>query len=228
MARYPTTIAIGDTHFPFTIWKTVERIITAVEQLNPVHVVQLGDLYDMYSFAKFPRSHNVYTPVQELENGRRLAEGFWDRVKKAAPKAKLWQVKGNHDARPFKRIIELCPEIEGNLTLDKLWKFDGVETLKDDRDDLIIDKVVYMHGFRSHGAHVIHNGMSTVCGHLHRGGVVYVRRGKESLWELNAGFCGNPHSTPLGYTPQRRLSTWTQGFGVIDEMGPRFVPLPNP
>lgn len=226
--KYPTTLAIGDTHFPFTIWRSVDRIVEAAAALKPANIVQLGDLYDLYAFSKFPRSHNVYTPLQEIQNGRRLAETFWARLRKAAPKAKCFQLKGNHDARPYKRIVEACPELEAHLTLDRLWVFDGVETLKDDKDDLVIRKVLYMHGFRKHGTHVVHNGISTVCGHLHTGGVVYVRRGKETLWELNAGYLGNPHCTPLGYTPQRRFSSWTHGYGLVDERGPRFVPLPNP
>jgi hypothetical protein len=228
MLSYPTTVAIGDTHFPFTIWPNVERVIAAISAIKPKNVVQLGDLYDLYSFAKFPRSHNIYTPLQEIENGRRLAETFWANIRKAAPRAKLWQLKGNHDARPFKRVQEACPELGDHLALSKLWLFDGVETMADDRDALVIKKVLFQHGYRRHGDHVRHNRQSTVCGHIHTGGVIYVRQGKESLFELNAGFLGNPNCTPLGYTPLRRISSWTQGFGILDSLGPRFVSLPNP
>lgn len=225
---FPDILIIGDVHAPFTIQKTLDRIVDSAASAPPKHIVQVGDLYDLYSFAKFPRSRNIYTPKDEIKLGREVAEKMWDRLKKAAPQAKCWQLRGNHDARPYKRVIEACPEIEDELRIDRIWRFDGVESMLSDRDELIINRIVFMHGFRKFGEHVVHNRLSTVCGHLHTGGVRYVRFGKATLFELNAGFCGNPNSTPLGYTPQKKVSTWTQGFARIDAQGPRFIATPNP
>lgn len=36
------------------------------------------------------------------------------------------------------------------------------------------------------------------------------------------------YRTPLSYTQLRRYGKTTQGFGVIDSAGPRFIHLPNP
>ncbi len=106
-----------------------------------------------------------------------------------------------------------------------LWEFDGVTTMGSERDELIIDGILYMHGFRKHGDHVKYNLMSTVCGHSHTGGVVFHPIKGKTLFELNAGYLGDPKSAALSYTRQSKISKWTLGLGYIDDYGPRFVPL---
>lgn len=226
----PLTIAIGDTHFPWTVWRTLNAIIARAEATKPRNIVQLGDLYDMYSWSRWARTQNLYTPRQEMKHGRRMAEAFWASLRKAAPRAKLWQIRGNHDIRPHRLVAEKSPELEDFVKqgADGLWLFDGVETILDPRETLELNGVVYTHGFRKHGEHVLHTHKNTVCGHLHVGGVVYVRHGLKTLWEANAGLCGNPNSIPLSYTQLRRYSKTTQGWAEVDAHGPRFIHLPNP
>jgi hypothetical protein len=45
-----------------------------------------------------------------------------------------------------------------------------------------------------------------------------------SVYELNAGYLGDPHAKALSYTASK-LIDWTHGFGFIDEFGPRFIQL---
>jgi hypothetical protein len=229
MGRTYTVLAIGDAHCPWMLFRSLDAICAAIKSIRPDIVLQLGDLYDFFSWTRFPRTHNLLTPVQEAKQGRKQAEHMWNRVRKAHPKAKRFQLRGNHDDRPYKRILEAAPEFEELLALDPYFKFDGVETQPSSRDELVIQGVCYMHGFRSKlGDHARHNRMSTVCGHSHKGGVVTMRLGKKTLWECNAGFIANPFSRPLSYGMQRKFNDQTQGFAVIDARGPRFVPLPNP
>lgn len=226
---YPLTLAIGDVHAPWTVWRTLYKIIEYAEAKKPKHIVQLGDLYDMYSWTRFARTQNLYTPRQELKHGRRVAETLWAKLRKAAPRAKLWQLRGNHDVRPHKKVMGAAPECEDLiLGVDALWQFDNVETILDPRETLELGGVVYTHGFRKHGEHVLQTHRNTVVGHLHVGGTVYVRHGQKTLWELNAGFCGNPDAVPLSYTQLRKYGKTTQGFAAIDDAGPRFIHLPNP
>jgi predicted phosphodiesterase len=230
-----TFVIIGDTHFPFTNLNTLYGkggVIDTIKKIKPDYVVQMGDLYDMYSFSKFPYKRDVMTPRQELEAGRKMAEEMWAKVKKAAGpwKCKCIQLKGNHDERPAKRLLENLPELFPVMSdpMHELFVFKGVCTQQAERDGFVLDGIMFMHGFRSKlGDHASHNHMPTVTGHSHRGGVVYLRKGNETIWELNAGFCADEFSVPLSYTRQRTISTWTQGFGIIDSMGPRFVSMPN-
>lgn len=221
-------LVIGDCHFPWANPKTLNGIYNYIQYVSPTIIVQIGDLYDFFSFSKFPKTADVITPKEELAQGYGDAFVMWEKIRKFAPRAKLLQLKGNHDSRPLKRIIERFPEASSLLDLGHLFDFPKVQVCDSERDEVIIDKILFMHGFRARlGDHALHNGMCTVVGHSHLGGVIYHRLGDRTIWELNAGFCADEAVEPLSYTRQRRISKWTQGFGYIDNYGPRFIPLEN-
>ena len=228
-----TFICIGDAHFPFVNRDSLygrNGIITAIKELKPHYVIQLGDLYDFYSWSKFPFKRDVLTPESEIKIGRENAEYMWKRVQKASPKSKCFQIRGNHDERPIKRLLERSPEMHSiyQSAHDQLFDFPKVEAIGDDRENLILHNIRFMHGFRSKlGDHAKHNAMSTVCGHSHTGGCQFLRVGDRTIWELNVGYIADPRSVPMSYTRQRTVSKWTQGFGIIDNKGPRFIPLKN-
>jgi len=154
-------------------------------------------------------------------------EEIWERARQAAgPKTLCYQLLGNHDDRLIKRVMDSMPEAERFLDHSReLWRFKGVKTQESSRDELILDGVWYMHGYRQHGDHVKYNLMSTVVGHLHTGGVVFMRLRGKVLFELNCGHLANERAVPLSYTAQKRHSKWTTGIGVIDGEGPRFIPI---
>jgi predicted MPP superfamily phosphohydrolase len=189
----------------------------------------MGDLYDFYSFGRFPRSVSFITPRAELEQGREDAVEMWALLRSAAPKAKCFQLLGNHDERIRKQVRSKFPEAEAvldHLRMDSLWEFDGVKTQKGQADELIIGDVVFQHGHLSRmGDHMRHNHMNTVVGHSHHGGVVTMRYRNKSLWELNVGAVPNMKATPLKYGLNNKLFKSVLGYGLIDEKGPRFIPL---
>ena len=102
------------------------------------------------------------------------------------------------------------------------------------RSPFKLGDVSFMHGHLTGlGAHARKYLRSVVCGHTHRGGCVTIPMGEDggagsnaprTLFELNAGFLGDPQSRPLSYRPTK-INEWTIGFGYIDEWGPRFIPL---
>lgn len=187
-------------------------------------IVQVGDLYDLFSFSKYPRSLNVGTPKDEILQGRAMAEEFWRLLQKRCPKATCYQLLGNHDERPAKRILEKAPELEALIDIKHLWEFKGVKTIHDPREELMLDGIYFQHGFRSKlGDHAKFNQASTVCGHSHVGGVVFFPLRDKILFELNAGYLAGDEE-PMRYTRQS-LTRWTHGFGIIDALGPRFVPI---
>lgn len=220
-------LVIGDTHFPFVHQGCLEKIYAFNKSVKPDYIVQVGDLYDLYAHSKFPRSHNIYKPEEEEALGRKGAEEFWKRLKKDNPSTKCFQLLGNHDVRPVKRVIESLPTLEHVVKeyYKRLTTFDGVTTIDDYRQELIIDGIVFHHGYRSQlGSHRDYVLRNFVCGHSHKGGVVYKRLREEIIWELNAGFVGDADSKVLAYTAQK-IHDQTLGWGFIDEYGPRFIPL---
>lgn len=225
---YPKLATISDLHFPFVNKRVLEAFYRYVETNKPDYVVINGDAWDMYSHAKFPRSHNVFTPREEQRLSRQMNEEFWTQVKKAHPGAKCYQLIGNHDLRPMKRVLESYPEAEDWIAekLKELFTFDGVHTIHDPREELILGDVAIFHGYRSQlGAHRDYTLYSTVNGHTHKGGVVWRTIRGGMLFELNSGLGGDPEGKGLTYSPQK-ITNWTTGFGAIDEYGPRFIPVP--
>lgn len=221
-------MAIGDVHAPYTDWKLVKKIVSHIKQIQPTHVVQMGDLYDLYSFSRYAKTLNLETPKSELRRARAGGERLWEMVQDAAPNAKCHGLWGNHDDRLFKTILSKAPELEALtdiIDVKKFWRFDGVKMQPDSRTELVIGGIMFQHGHRSKlGDHMGFNHCNTVVGHSHHGGVVYKRIRGETLWELNAGAVPDANSLPMSYTAQK-LSSSVFGYGLVDEFGPRFIPL---
>lgn len=224
-----TVLAIGDMHAPWASKCTLLAVYDAIRRIKPDVVIQMGDLYDLFSFTRFPRTHNIYTPSQELTIARKDAALFWSSVKHAGPRRmRRIQLWGNHDDRAVKLALNKAPELEEfvHAGMRSLMRFDGVETVDDSREVYKIDNVGYHHGYLLQpGAHARQNLCSMVTAHTHFGCVVPLKLEKEIIWELNVGFVADRFAKPLGYSPQRRFSRMTLGFGLIDRWGPRFVPL---
>lgn len=218
-------LVIGDTHFPFCNLDSLTLVYAIAEKLKPDVIIQMGDLYDMFAHSKFPRTSLTFDPNEEIEVGRQQAEQMWDSLKKICPKAAFYQLLGNHDVRPLKRIIESYPEGEVFFDIYKWYEFEGITLQKDYRTPLVLDGVFYTHGWSSRkGFHRDYFQANTVTGHTHRGYVDPRPLGGKVIWELNAGFLGDPSSKALSYT-QSRVTQWTPGVGWIDEFGPRFIPF---
>ncbi len=216
----------GDLHFPWVNRRLLRHALAILRRRKPKVVVQIGDLHDFFAFARWPRSLNVMTPRQELKLAFKMATQFWAEVRSACGRnVECFQLKGNHDERLAKRVLSAMAEAEDIVHGFNPWKFDGVQTQETERQELIIDGICYMHGFRKHGEHVKYNLMSTVVGHSHLGGVVFHRQRGKTLFELNLGFLGDRAAAPLSYTQQQKFSRWTEGMGFIDDDGPRFIPL---
>lgn len=227
-------VAIGDMHLPFIskpVFDWVLRSIIAPRKEDIHAIVQMGDLYDFYSFSRFPKRMQL-TPEQETSRARAMAEKCWARIHRAAPKAKLFQIKGNHDARLMKRVVETAPELEHLISHKELFEFPNVTTLQDDKDSLKIWDWHFIHGFTKPGKHVEAVHFKNVCcAHTHRGGSwtyrIQAQQKPKLVTELNAGFMGNPFDSALIYRPMRRFFNWTWGVGIIDSWGGRFVPYPG-
>ena len=227
MRKYETVAILGDTHFPFHHKETVAAFIAHVRKNKPRRVVQIGDLYDLYNWSRWPRSQSLMTPEDELRKARSAGEKFWKDIRSAVPRAECLQVLGNHDDRIYKLVKNKVPEIADLLnfvdTHKKLWEFPGVQTAEDGRDEFIRDDVVYYHGSRTKlGDHVAFFKQNIVVGHSHQGGVIWQATAKEPQFELNAGHSVDTKAPAFTYPDQKRTN-WVRGFGVIETDGPRFI-----
>ncbi len=225
-APWPKIAILGDLHEPFSSAKIKADFVLFVAKEQPDYVIQIGDATDSYSHAKFPRSHNQFTPKEEEARARKNLEELWASIGKAAPNAKRVALLGNHDVRPIKRALEVYPAIEHWVEkyMRDLMTFDGVHTVFDPREEYIVSDIAFLHGYRSQlGSHRDYMQMNAVVGHTHRGGAVFRQTQGRILWELNCGFAADANAKGLTYQAQK-ISDWTLGWGWIDELGPRFIP----
>lgn len=223
-------LVLGDLHFPFHNQKALKEVLYAVKQEKPTHVVQIGDLYDQYSFSRFTRK-NLVLPGDELREARDRAIDLWSSVRGNSSSRQCYQILGNHDLRLIKRAEEKLPEAQELVkkSIMELYRFKGVQTVEDDRDLLKINGIVFHHGYLSRlGDHMRYFGSSTVVGHSHVGGCVYEQRNGQTLFELNAGYLADETAEPLRYRPTKS-SKWTLGFGLITFRGktacPQFISI---
>lgn len=220
-------VVLGDLHFPFHHKAAVTKVVEFIEENKPDVVIQVGDLFDFYSLSRFPRTQAI-PPHVEISEARQCAENLWSIIRLKSPKSKCFQLYGNHDSRMRSRVMERLPEIIDILRFEDLFTFKGVKTIHSERTEFMIDDVCFMHGYRSgspeKAPHARANLVSTVCGHSHRGGAVFVgiKPGK-MIYELNAGYLADPNASAMSYTKQS-WTGWTLGFGYIDQYGPRFIP----
>lgn len=212
--------AVPDTHFPYANKKDIDFVIKAIKEEEPDVVVQLGDLLDQYSFSSFSRNLNLTTPVKELREGLRMAKDLWKRVTKIC--SMNYQLLGNHDVRALKRIKEKLPELVTEFNLLKLYSFENVKTMGSDRDCVVLDGVVYTHGWLGNSnGHCSYFSRPVVHGHLHRPTIVY---NNPKLWSMDAGFLGDTKRLPFNYTPST-FSKWTKACGVVDSRKPKLIIL---
>lgn len=219
-----TFVILGDTHFPFADDDAIDKAIDFIGEMEPDYVIQIGDLYDLYTVSKFQKNPNFITPEKEMDEGRKAAERMWSRIKSASPRSKRIQLFGNHDLRLVKYVQESA---SGALHLAKkylkeMMTFPGVETVS---DEVEIAGIMFQHGHRKHGEHAKYNQQSTVVGHLHKPGIVYLCNRNGPYWELNVGWLGDYRHEVFSYAAQKKMHGMLVGIGVIDELGPRFVAL---
>lgn len=218
-------LCVPDLHLPWVDSDGLSAVYLAIEREKPTVVIQLGDLYDMYAHSKFPRNQDLCTPKEEICEAREGAENFWNNVKKMSASIRRIQILGNHDSRPSKRIQERYPEIAHLSGIDDLFEFPGVESVLDTRCEFQIDGVIYTHGhFTRHGQHAAYYLKSVVHGHTHRGNVSFQKVHGKIFWELDCGHLADEGSEPLQYQATK-TTKWTRGFGIVDSLGPRFIPL---
>jgi hypothetical protein len=211
--------------------RAARELVAAVRKAQPDLFVHAGDRHDFACFSKYPRSHNVLTPKQEITRGLKQQAEFWGALRLAAPKMRCVSLLGNHDARLHARVLERLPELESLPPLGAFFAHPGVETIHSSTGKFIAriagEPVVFKHAARTttRGSTAAWFGKSTVVGHSHEAYLDFSVAGpNRTIFELNVGYLGDGRAPAFKYgDPDYR--GWTLGYGVIDGDGPRFVRL---
>lgn len=217
----------GDLHHPYADNQKLKESYAILRDVKPTHVVQIGDLVDLYTFSRFSRSVNFITPAEEIRLAKEKASEFWRNCQKIAPNATCFQLRGNHCHRLIKTLLAKAPEFESMLQMpiSQLTEFEGVVDMKSARSELELGNILFVHGWGTRlGQHRDYFGQNVVCGHSHVGGVSFKPRKGKALYELNVGHLADVSSLPLSYG-ETKTTGWVSGCGVIDNFGPKFIPI---
>ena len=221
-----------DLHFPFANNKKLNRAFAALQSMRLGKgdvVIQLGDLYDQYSETKYFRSLNLYTPKEESEIAYAQGRLFWQNVMKCVARStRLIQLRGNHDVRRYKRMMEKCPELESMTNFKGPYIFPRVETVFDPREETVIDGVVYTHGWlggcRGKLSHARYLNMPVVHGHDHQAYVDIMNFKRGKLFEMSCGLLADYDSLPLSYR-STKTTQWVHAFATVEVVG--GIPYPH-
>lgn len=206
-----------DCHFPFQNKEVMKNIYKAIKAEKPDVIVNTGDLYDQYMFSKYSKDLDLISPEVEIKLARKEALKMWAKIKKLCPRAKCYQMLGNHDIRMIKKIKANLPEALSILIefYKDLYEFPGVTSSDSDRDYLVFDDVVYCHGWM--GSHTAHFCKSVVRGHSHKAEITYkmgVKTGYKPIFEVQAGCCADETAIPMDY-PASKKTGWKAGYVMV-------------
>jgi hypothetical protein len=223
----PLFIGAGDMHMPWHLRKAVAEIVKKTWERKPRYFVQIGDLKDCLGHSRWGHIPEM-TPEQEFKRAHELAVEFWRALREASPRTEFFYVVGNHEERLAKKIMNMAPDLNHMIDYDKLWTFKGINTVRE--RELILEGRLFTHGGNcpsTPGAHARFYLMPTIIGHTHMGHCIGIRLHEKSVYELNLGFLGDRNAKCFEYQKSKKFSKYTVGYGLEDDDGPRFCPLPG-
>lgn len=225
-------VILADTHGCFCDKDAVAAALRDIKLLNPAEIVLLGDHLDC---AGWLAKHHPFKTVQEarysFEEDLTAANVFLDSVQKAAPKAKIHYLEGNHE----ERIQQWCVETTAGHERDARFIFDHFSPVKvmslekrgityyerterhcglRARGVLQLGRCCFVHGI-SHAkhaaqAHVEMMKRNVVFGHVHR----RMQFGSTDVETEFDGWCPGClcHFEPMWKHSQP--TNWSHGYGL--------------
>lgn len=101
-----TVAFISDLHIPYTHWPAVELALHILEAAQPDYITSYNDLWDMTGYGRWPDARSPASMLwsDDISNALAVSAELHDAYHKAAPKATLLQLAGNHDLWLFNHL----------------------------------------------------------------------------------------------------------------------------
>jgi hypothetical protein len=212
---------IPDLHSPFIHKRALKFVKEVYNKYNCNEVVFGGDVFDLYSWSRYPTDTNTLTGRVEFQRAKRQISSWVD----AFPIATI--TIGNHDLRLLKRLREsrIPPEMVITNFCD-IWNLPNTWNWVDSYKK---DGVVYIHGARSgENAHVSNAKdyrCSVVSCHTHStAGVEFMSNRENTIFAMNTGCLVNDREVGFAYANELTRRP-VLGCGVILDGFPVFIPL---
>ena len=216
-------IAISDAHIPFEDKSVCEQVVECIRDHRPGAVHLLGDMGDFYEVSRFSKD-----PLRKetLQDDLDFLLEFLEKVRDAAPGARIIYTEGNHENRLITFLRTQAPSLCALrcLELPKLLKFGKLRIhYRTERQPYRIGSLLFTHGqlirrwsAYSARAHFEKYGCCVIHGHTHRLGAFYHRDMDNTFgaWE-NGCICSlNPEFV--------MVPDWQHGWSVIWTRGEYF------
>jgi len=140
----------SDVHIPDHDRRAWKALLLLAKDLKPDYVVLAGDFLELHSVSQHGE-FNRELLNEDLAHGRQaLAE-----LQKAAPKAKIVYLEGNHETRLPRFISSKVPSLEGTLDLPRGLKLaeSGITWVTETKQPWSRGKLDVIHGHQMPGKH---------------------------------------------------------------------------
>lgn len=211
---------------PFHDREAIDVAYQLAYDLQPNHIVVLGDFLDLPVYSKFDQSsHHLYqnTTQAAIEEGYRYLRMLRD----LCPRARIQFIMGNHDVRlerclaRFKSevpTLRAAQDLKPALSIRNLLRFDELRIDTNDDYDMPVwlwDRVKIRHGEESANLNAQKLTHTTIQGHAH--GIVYDVKtvatpvGRRVVSMMSPGcLCKIDGTVPSG----SKNVDWQQGVGI--------------
>lgn len=210
MSKDTIDLVLGDVHIPWP-HRGAQDAISRLRLPGLRHVIQVGDVMDMYGLARFSKDPSRGLTVdQEVDAAREYLEPFKDR---------LYLLEGNHEYRLRKSVWDNIPAL-GKM-VRTVPEAMGIKPARwtPYMHSLQLGKVTYVHDLGFSGANALRQtlvafGGNIVFGHTHRAGVMTAgnARGERHV-AMNVGWLGSVDA--VDYMPKARMVDWTTAVGLV-------------
>ena len=232
--QFVTVAHVSDMHFPFADADALALTYQALELIAPDVIVTLSDGFDFAQISHF-------APDPELGNDDILdnvRKHWWDHVDglhRAAPKATIRAIMGNHDTRLLRFLNETAPQIRRTMisSFDELVRYQKRVLLPNHDEQARIGPLTVMHGnkrtLQKFGAKAQLEETAyqqfVMSGHRHRPDWHLMRGARQAVQSVIGGcLC----KLPPHYDKSGAPSLWTQGFAyAIVDMRANYAWLHN-
>lgn len=230
-----TIVCISDLQVPFHDKRAVANVVAFIKAFKPDSVVSVGDEMDFQTISRWAHG----TP---LEYEQTIARDRDATVQVLADLKVQHVIRSNHTDRLFNTVMMRAPGLISlpELELPNFLRFPQLGITYHAKPYELAPGWLLMHGdegsVSQNGGQTALNlarktGMSVVCGHTHRMGLMHLSEGyygrqTRTIWGMEVG---NLMDSKQASYLKGGINNWQQGFGILwvegKQVTPQIIPI---
>lgn len=214
-----TALVLSDLHYPFADQAYISIATKLIKQLQPDHLIQLGDALDFSAISSYLKEVGHESRIEDELAQYNSQLDKWQKIMKRG--SYFRQLEGNHSARLAKYIAKHCRDLHGIVgTIPELLRFKERSLASNIKyvwhpynkwDSCRIGDVYFHHGFYFDKNVAANNltryGVKFVQGHAHR----YSYAADGDIWSVCLGHGSDARKTAHINAPNQ----WQQAMAVV-------------